>query len=102
VLRSLRASRSSSKLAEEEDQERLLRLGGDLHGGDRLCRDHLKDLLLGHLLAQLGDLTMKEHLGDLDLDGRVFFLLRGGSVASLIDLVQLFVGSALPLSTFDV
>jgi len=43
ALQSFRASRVSSEL--QGDQERLLRLGGDLLGGDRLG-----DLLLGDLL----------------------------------------------------
>ena len=46
--RSCRASRVSSEL--EGDQERLVRLGGDLHGGDLLGGDGLGDLLLGDLL----------------------------------------------------
>ena len=40
----------------------MLRLGGDL-----LCHG---DLLLGDLRPRLGDLTLTERLGDLDLDGR--------------------------------
>jgi len=48
ALRSFWASRVSSEL--EGDQERLLRLGGDLLRGDPLKRDCLGDLLLGDLL----------------------------------------------------
>jgi hypothetical protein len=52
-----------------------LRLGGDFLGGDR----H-RDLLMGERRLWLGDLTLTECLGDLDLDGRGFLplLLRGG------------------------
>jgi len=42
----------------------MLRLGGDLLGGDRLW-----DLLLEDRRPQLGDLTLIECLGDMDLDG---------------------------------
>jgi len=57
----------------EEDQERPLRLSGDLLGGDRLGRDLLGgfclgDLLLTDLLVQLGDLTLTECRGDLERD----------------------------------
>ena len=74
MLRSLRASRSSSEL-EEEDRERLLRLGGVLLGGD--C---LGDLLLGDRRPRLGYLTLTECLRDLDLDGRELLplLICGG------------------------
>jgi hypothetical protein len=49
----------------EGDQERLLRLGGDLLGGDRRG-----DLLLGDLRLRIGDLALMVCGGDLDLDGR--------------------------------
>lgn len=71
-MRPLRASRSSSKL-EEEDQERLLRLGGDLLRGDHLGGDRLGDLLMGDRRPRLRDLTLTEPLGDLNLDGRCSF-----------------------------
>ena len=61
----------------EEDQERPLRLGGDLLEGA-----HRGDLLMGDRRLWLGYLTLTERLGDLDLDrrGLLPFLLHGGEV----------------------
>lgn len=79
VYRPPRASRSSSELEEEGDQERLFRLGGDLLGGDCLGGERL-----GDCRSRLGDLTLTERLGDLDLErqGLLPFLLRGGEGVS--------------------
>jgi hypothetical protein len=73
----------SSKLEEEDDQERLFRLGGDLLGRDRLGGERLGDLLIGDRRPWLGDLTLMESLGDLDLERRGLLpLLRGGEGVS--------------------
>ena len=71
-------------LEEEDDQELLFRLGGDLLGGDRLGGERLGDLLLGDRRSQLGDLTLMERLGDLDLErrGLLPLRLRGGEGVS--------------------
>jgi len=62
----------------------FFRLGGDLLGGDRLGGDRLGDLLLGDRHPRLGDLTLTERLGDLDLEqrGLLPLLLRGGEGVS--------------------
>lgn len=72
--------RSSSELEEDEDQECLLRLGGDLLVGDLLGGERLGDLLLGDRRSRLRDLTLTERLHDLDLVGRglIYLLLRCG------------------------
>jgi len=46
----------------------LLRLGGDLLGGDLLGEERLGDPLLGDRRLRLGDLTLRERMGDLDRD----------------------------------
>jgi len=62
ALRSFRESRVSSEL--EEDQKRLLRLGGDLLGGDRLG-----DILLGSP-AVAGRFDADRVPGDMEREGR--------------------------------
>lgn len=85
-LTSPQASRWSSEL-DEEDQERLLRLGGDLRGGNHLGGERLGDRRL-----QLGDLTLSECLGDLDLEqrGLLPILLQAGEGVSRIWISCLF------------
>lgn len=75
---------SSERDEEVEDQERLLHLGGDLREGDRLSGEYLGDLLLGDRRSRLGDLTLTERLGDLDLEWwwLLPLLLRGGEGVS--------------------
>ena len=89
----LGASRSSSELDEEEEnQERLLWLGGGLRGGYRIGGERLGDLLLGDRCPRLGDLTLTERLGDLDLErrGLLPLLLRGGEGVSRMWISCLF------------
>jgi hypothetical protein len=84
--------RSSSELEEEDEQERLFLLGGDLLGGDRLGGEHLGGLLLGDRRPRLGDLTLTERLGDLDLEwwGLLPILLWGGEGVSQMWISCLF------------
>jgi hypothetical protein len=79
ALRSFRASRLSSELV--GDQERLLHLGGDLLGGDRLG-----DLLQVDLLVWLGDLTLTECQSILERErrGLLPLLLRVGEGVHLV------------------
>jgi len=84
-------------MKEEEDQEHLLRLGGDLRGGDRLG-----DLVLGDCRPRLGDLTLMERLGDLDLErrGLLPLLLRGGEGKSRIWIGFFFACSSSAIHQF--
>jgi len=87
------ASCSSSELdEEEEDQERLFRLGVDLLRGDHLGGQRLGDLLRFDRPPRLEDLVITERLGDLDLEwqGLIPLLLRNGEGVSRMWISCLF------------
>ena len=93
---------TSSELDDEEDQEFLPRFGGDHLGGDRLGGERLGDLLLGDRRPQLGDLTLTERRGYLDMErwGLLPLLLPGGEGVSRRWINYFFDCSSLEMRRF--